>query len=257
MNDPQRHGEADSTRGKPRPGPIAPLWHTALIVLLIAGLSFAGARQAGRAGNLPLHLAPRYVLTIAYEWTLAGLAWWGIHMRGIARQQLLGVRVPGVRGWLRDLGAALIFWVIAISVLGAIAQVVDRVSGLDARRIAGITEKLAPTTGTEMVLFLILSVSAGICEEFVFRGYLQQQFARIGRSVGAGVAISALLFGCAHGYEGIPGMLLITAYGAMFSVLTLRRRGLRTGMIAHAWHDSVSATALILLRHVGFHLGTK
>jgi uncharacterized protein len=257
MNGTERQMEADSAPVEPRSGPIAPLWHTALIVLLIAGLSFTGARRVGHTGNLPLHLAPHYILTIVYEWTLAGLAWWGIHMRGVPREQLLGVRVPGVRGWLRDLGAALVFWLIAISLLGMIAQVIDHVLGLDARKIAGVTEKLAPTTGTEMVLFLILSISAGICEEFVFRGYLQQQFARIGGSIAVGVVISALLFGCAHGYEGISGMLLIAAYGAMFSVLALLRRGLRTGMIAHAWHDSVSATALILLRHYGVHLGAK
>jgi hypothetical protein len=61
------------------------------------------------------------------------------------------------------------------------------------------------------------------------------------------------MFGCAHGYEGIAGVLLIAAYGAMFSVLTLIRRGLRTAMIAHAWHDSVSGVALVSLRHYGSH----
>ena len=52
-------------------------------------------------------------------------------------------------------------------------------------------------------------------------------------------------------------MLLIAAYGAMFSVLALQRRGLRAGMIAHAWHDSVSGVALVLLRHHGLLFRAK
>ena len=75
--------------------------------------------------------------------------------------------------------------------------------------------------------------------------------------VGLSAAVSALVFGGAHGYEGIAGIVLIAAYGAMFGVLTLLRRGLRTGMIAHAWHDSISGVALVLLRHYGVHLAGK
>ncbi len=52
-------------------------------------------------------------------------------------------------------------------------------------------------------------------------------------------------------------MFLIAAYGAMFGVLALLRRGLRTGMIAHAWHDSISGLALVLLRHYGLHAAGK
>ena len=238
---------------------IAPWWHTALIVLLIVGLSVISARQIHGSGNRPLHLIPNYLLTIAYEWILAGIAWWGIRMRKVPPQQLIGEWRLDLRGWLMDLGAAILFWIVALMLLSTIAQLLQRGLGshLDPRRIADVTQKLAPTTVLEMVLFLILSISAGICEEFVFRGYLQQQFARLGGHVWIGVALSALVFGCAHGYEGISGVLLIAAYGAMFGILVLLRRGLRTGMMAHAWHDSMSGVALVLLRHHGIHFGAN
>ncbi|HEY4046644.1 MAG TPA: CPBP family intramembrane glutamic endopeptidase [Acidobacteriaceae bacterium] len=238
---------------------LAPWWHTALMVLLIVGLSVTGARQLHSSGNRPLHLLPNYMLTLVYEWLLAGLALWGLHMRGVPGRQLLGRWKPKLRDWLADFGAAIAFWLVAVMILSVIAQVLRHGFGsnLDPRKIADTTQKLAPTTGTELVLFLILSISAGICEEFVFRGYLQQQFAKLGGRVWIGVVLAALVFGCAHGYEGIAGVLLIAAYGAMFGVLALLRRGLRTGMIAHAWHDSISGIALVLLRHYGFHLGAK
>ena len=252
-------GTHDARTSLSGPRLIAPWWHTALMVLVIVGLSATGARQMHNSGNRPLHLIPNYLLTIAYEWVLAGLAWWGIHLRKTSRQQLIGEWPPALRGWLSDIGAALAFWFVALMLLSVLAQALQRVFGshLDPRRISDVTQKLAPTTGTEMMLFLILSISAGICEEFVFRGYFQQQFSLLGGRVWVGVVLAALVFGCAHGYEGISGVLLIAAYGAMFGVLALFRRGLRTGMIAHVWHDSASGVALVLLRHYGAHFGAK
>jgi CAAX protease family protein len=251
---------ADAT-AQPRKttGLIAPWWHTALLVVLIMGLSATGARQMQNVASRPLHLTPNYILTIAYEWVLAALVLWGIHLRRVPVKQLLGQWQSGLRGWVTDFGAALAFWLVALALLSLIAVALLHTLGshVDPRKIGDVTQKLAPTTLAEMFLFLILSLSAGICEEFVFRGYLQQQFARMGGGVWIGVLVSALVFGCAHGYEGVAGVLLIAAYGAMFSVLTLMRRGLRTGMIAHAWHDSVSGMALVLLRHYGSHLGAK
>jgi uncharacterized protein len=240
-------------------GLVAPWWHTALMVLVIIGLSVAGVRQLHNFGNQPLHLVANYSLTIAYEWLLAGLAVWGVHMRKVPLRQLLGEQRPGARAWLADFGFAIGYWAVALIVLALLGNVLVKVSGshIDPQKIGDVTQKLTPVTGFEMLLFLVLSVSAGICEELVFRGYLQQQFARMGRSVWAGIVLSALVFGGAHGYEGVAGILLIAAYGAMFGVLALLRRGLRTGMIAHAWHDSISGFALVMLRHYGVHLAGK
>jgi membrane protease YdiL (CAAX protease family) len=243
----------------PRGGLLAPWWHTTLMVLLILGLSIAGARQLRSFGNQPLHLASNYLLTIVYEWVLAGLVLWGIWMRKVPLRQLLGEQQPGGRGWLRDMVAALAFWAASLIVLGLLGEILVKISGshIDPQKIGDVTQKLAPVTGWDMLLFLVLSISAGFCEELVFRGYLQQQFARMGRGVWVGVVFSALVFGGAHGYEGVAGVMLIAAYGAMFGVLALKRRGLRTGMIAHAWHDAASGVALVLLRHYGVHLAQK
>jgi membrane protease YdiL (CAAX protease family) len=240
-------------------GLLAPWWHTALMVLVIVGLSIAGVRQLRSFGNHPLHLVSNYTLTIVYEWVLAGLALWGIWMRKVPLRQLLGEPRPGAHAWLVDIGAALSFWAASLILLGLLGEVLIRVSGshIDPQKIGDVTQKLAPVTGWEMFLFLVLSISAGICEELVFRGYLQQQLARVGRSLWVGVVVSALVFGGAHGYEGVAGVLLIAVYGAMFGVLALKRRGLRTGMIAHAWHDAISGAALVLLRHYGVHLSQK
>ena len=240
-------------------GLLAPWWHTALMVLLILGLSAFGVRQLRSMGDRPLHLVANYSLSILYEWVLAGITLWGIYLRKVPLRQLLGESRPGARAWLEDCGVALAYWVFALMVLGMLGAALTKLSGshIDPQKIGDVTQKLAPGTAVEMLLFLLLSISAGICEELVFRGYLQQQFARMSHRIWLGVAFAAVVFGCAHGYEGIAGILLITAYGAMFGVLARLRRGLRTGMIAHAWHDSISGVALVLLRHYGVHLAGK
>ncbi len=197
------------------------------------------------------HLA-NYGITLAWEWLLAGIALWGTRLNKTPLQELTGERRRGMRELLVDIGVAAVFWIFSVTVLGALALIL-RLFHLESAQKQ--ISQLAPATLAEGAMWIALSVSAGICEEFVFRGYLQQQFIRVTGRVWAGVLVSSVLFGCAHGYEGIAGMLMITAFGALFSLLALRRRSLRACMIAHAWHDCFTGVALALLNRAHVPLG--
>jgi hypothetical protein len=76
-----------------------------------------------------------------------------------------------------------------------------------------------------------VAVSAGFCEELVFRGYFQRQFLALTGSAGAAVALQALVFGVGHSYEGAWAVAKITAYGILFGLLAAWRRSLRPGML--------------------------
>jgi hypothetical protein len=102
------------------------------------------------------------------------------------------------------------------------------------------------------VLWILLSVTAGICEEVVFRGYLQRQLAALAKNVWAGIVLSGLIFGSAHGYEGAGRMVLVGIYGMLFGLLAHFRRSLRPGMIAHAFHDGIMGLALRFFFEVSF-----
>ena len=83
----------------------------------------------------------------------------------------------------------------------------------------------------------------------MFRGYLQRQFIGWARGrVATGVLASAVVFGSAHGYQGVLSMVLLSVFGVLFSLLALYRRSLRAGIFAHAGHDFVAGLALALLR---------
>jgi len=226
---------------------VAPWWHTALLVVLLVGVSYMNARRT-RRGGLGAHHASLYAATIAAEWVLFLLTWWGLRIRRIPIAEVLGFR-RGLRAWAQDLGAALIFWVAAVIILAAVSL------SLRAEHFASAQKTvtaLAPRGGKEMLLWIALCLSAGFCEEFVFRGYFLRQFSSPVHRVWLGVVLSSLLFGVSHGYEGMAGMIAIVVYGALFCALALVRDSLRPGMIAHAWHDIVTGVALVLLRHAHF-----
>ena len=225
---------------------LAPLWHTLLVAAAVLTVSALGLRSHAQAA-LTTHHARAYLLTILWEWSLAALVLWGLRLRRTPLRTLLGVERKGPRAWLRDAAIAIVFWLAALVVLGAVGVLLKNTHIAEQSKAA---LALAPTSGGELLLFIVLSISAGICEELLFRGYLQQQFTRLANHrIWVGVTASALLFGCAHLYEGAAGVIAITVFGAMFSLLAIERRSLRTGMIAHAWHDACSGLALFLLRH--------
>ena len=97
----------------------------------------------------------------------------------------------------------------------------------------------------EIALWVGLSLTAGICEEAIYRGYLQKQFVALTRSVPAGIILSALAFGSAHSYQGSKRVLMISVMGAMSGILAHWSRSVRPGMIAHALQDVLGA----FLRH--------
>jgi membrane protease YdiL (CAAX protease family) len=231
--------------------PIAPWWHTGLVVLLIAATSIFGSLHSAKRSMAGHHLA-NYTVTIAWEWILAAIVLWGTRLRKTPLRELLGERRRGIKELFTDVLVALFFWISSLVILAAIAVLLRFLHLESAQKQIS---QLAPSSLAEASLWITLSISAGICEEFVFRGYLQQQFARTSGRVWVGVVVSAVLFGSAHGYEGIAGMLLITAYGALFSMLAIRRESLRAGMIAHAWHDSITGIALWMLKRANVPLG--
>ncbi|MGI8771757.1 MAG: CPBP family intramembrane glutamic endopeptidase [Acidobacteriaceae bacterium] len=232
-----------STSPAPPSRLIAPWWHTLLIVLLLLGTSLGGAVTVGRSAHTDLHHALSYCVTMLWEWVLAALVYWGLRLRRVPLRSVLGAQETGAGAWVKDAGVALLFWLISLMVLGLCAQLL-RPLHVNPDSIRKIVSHLAPTSGLEVVLWIAMSITAGMVEEFIFRGYLQQQFGVLTRNAWAGLICSALMFGVAHGYEGLPGMLLITVYGGLFGVLARIRGNLRPGMMAHAWHDAVSGLAL-------------
>ena len=188
-----------------------------------------------------------YLWTMTWEWLLTGFVYLGIRKRARLRD-LIGGRWATLDAFLLDVTVATGFWLASVVVLGIAAKLMHFDEGEKIDSMHRQLGFLAPGTTLEILIWFCLSATAGFCEEVIFRGYLQQQFASITRSTLAGVLLSAIIFGAAHGYEGGPRMVLIAMFGLMFGLLAWWRRSLRPGMIAHAWHDALSGAVLRLLK---------
>jgi membrane protease YdiL (CAAX protease family) len=225
---------------------LAPVWHTVLLVavLLLGSISGSGSHHLLARGGSKLS---QYLWGITWEWILAGFVWLGIRKRYRLRD-IIGGRWASFDDFFLDILIAALFWTVAAVVLatGAKLMHLDQAQKIDAmRRQLGF---LTPNTRLELAVWFLLSSTAGVCEEFIFRGYLQLQFAAMTRSMLAGALLSAVVFGASHGYEGGARMLLIGIFGLLFGILAWWRKSLRPGMIAHAWHDALSGMILRMLK---------
>jgi membrane protease YdiL (CAAX protease family) len=94
---------------------------------------------------------------------------------------------------------------------------------------------------------MFLSLSAGICEEFTFRGYLQKQLHGCVKSATAAVMIQGVIFGAAHAYQGLKLVLTIVVLGSLIGWLAQWRKSTRPGMISHFLQDAIGG--IVLGRH--------
>jgi len=94
-----------------------------------------------------------------------------------------------------------------------------------------------PTSLLEIMVWIGVSITAGICEELAFRGFVQRQFHALTGNIGLAVLAQGLVFGLFHAYQGWKNVVVISLLGILFGALAAWRRNLRANVIVHAWAD--------------------
>ena len=214
---------------------VAPVWHTIGLLLLIAAPLVAGVRLQTRAGspgqifskNISLYFS---VQALAYEFVLIGYTWWGVRKNGGRIRDLIGGRWKRWTNILADVGLGLAL-LLAFQVM---IQVLVRI--LPASHAKSISSIL-PNTQVEILLWILLSITAGFVEEIVLRGYLQMQLACLGAPMALATLGQALIFGAGHSYEGFHSVIFISVFGILAGLLAAWRKSLRPGIIGHALTD--------------------
>jgi membrane protease YdiL (CAAX protease family) len=211
--------------------PIAPWWHTAFVLLILATGSVAGYYLHGFPNRHLPYVGARlsgYITSLAEEWLLVLLVWLWLKRRGLSIAHLSSGRWHNLRAFWRDLAFALGFLVVGIPLTSGLARLTR--SKFDAA-------SFLPHTALELAVYILLSLCAGFCEELVFRGYLLRQFAARTNSVLLGIGLQGLVFGLAHGYQGRI-MAVIVIYGWLFGAFVTWRRSLLPAMLAHGLQDT-------------------
>jgi hypothetical protein len=228
-----------ASAGYPQVGSFS---HTMVVLAVIGGWAFLQKVLMDRSGAYPNRVRG-YLIGLCFEWVLFAVMLVGVRRYGGSFSLVLGERWRSARQVWRDIGIALAFWVVALVLLWVFGLLL-RIHG-DNRAVTA----MLPHGVLEVVLWIALSVSAGICEEAIFRGYLQAQFMSATKNAWVGIVLAAAVFGGAHAYQGFRMVILIALYGLMFGRLAYWRGSVRPGMIAHAWQDSLSGVLTAMMRH--------
>lgn len=104
--------------------------------------------------------------------------------------------------------------------------------------------KILPHSGVERAWFVGVALTAGICEEILYRGYLPWWIDGWLGVAGPGLVLSAIVFGLGHAYQGRKGVLVTGLLGLFFSGLVWVARSLVPAQILHVVVDLVNGIAV-------------
>jgi len=177
-----------------------------------------------------------YGSTIAFQWVAAGVAGWRAWALGFTTEQL-GVAVPGRTRLLviTALGSVLI-----VTLQWLNLQRMGRSTSPLRRPLQALAERILPQSTVELIPFFALAITAGLCEEFLYRGFAMAVLSRTGLPSGVVILLSAILFGLAHLYQGRAGFVSTTLLGILFGI---SRAALGSLVPVTAWHIGVDLVA--------------
>jgi membrane protease YdiL (CAAX protease family) len=233
-----------------------PIWIDHVLFIVLALLfpiraSTFGYRRLLLAGpeELPRVRLSVYRQAVVIQWGLSALvvAVWIVQRRLWAALGLKPVLSWGLLGVA--LGLAVIVLVLlrqhraALASDEALAEVRSRMSHL---------EPMFPASPEELRWFYRLSMTAGVCEELLYRGYMIWYLSHwTGLFQAAGIA--SLIFGVGHAYQGWRGVLGTTLLGAFLAGVFILTGSLYAAMLAHALMDIHSGH----LSYVAFRRGRE
>ena len=111
-----------------------------------------------------------------------------------------------------------------------------RMAGPPPQAIAAIL----PVSSGERIVWALVSVTVGACEELVFRGYLRIQLGAFTGRAWLAILIQAAIFGLAHAQQGAASAIRIAIYGLALGAVAQSRRSVVPCILAHVATDLVS-----------------
>jgi membrane protease YdiL (CAAX protease family) len=192
-------------------------WAIAVLLLVVAPIGGIRTRrrfERSVASGQPDARVPPYVWAMVRQWaiTLIVLAFWIGLSRPVAA---LGLVWPA--------GSAVWWTALIVGLVGGLyaLQVTSVRRSADAR--AKVREQLAsrpsvrlilPATPRELRVFAAVAVTAGFCEEMLYRGYLLWFLSSL-MPWPAAIAAAIAAFGIGHVYQGRRDVFLTAAVGAI------------------------------------------
>ena len=215
------------------PEPVAPSWHTGALITLMVAVATTGwvLERSGVGARMPAEtgrIAGVYLPMLLVQWGLF------LYVTRVGRgrhalRTLLGPRWGRPEGIVGDLSWAL--------VLGLLVEASELALGHWGMARSEELRTFLPRSALERLVWPLVALSAGTCEEVVYRGYLQTQLLAFTRRPWLAIGLQAVLFGLAHGEQGLPTVARFGLYGVALGALARRRGSLLPGMVGHVAID--------------------
>jgi len=219
-------------------------WDFVLILLFLGVIiPWRGAARMKRLMSKPeLSTVDRlslYVSTIFFQWLIVAIVAFRCLVRSVSPEEL---GISTADGWR-------IAW-ITIGLTGFLC--LNQVMGLrrimkipESRRgsVFAITEKIMPRSQVETWVYIALACTAGISEEFLYRGFVFMAFTRMIVNYGPpsilAAILSSALFSLAHVYQGRRGIITTCVVGMIFALVRIWTGSLIPAINAHIGIDLV------------------
>jgi len=180
-----------------------------------------------------------YFSTIAFQWLAVAVVAWRAWAQGLTLEEL-GLLIHGRE---RILLAA----IVGAATVGGLQWLnlrrIGKSSGKARSLLQGLAERILPQSRVEFLPYLALALTAGLCEEFLYRGFAMAALTRVGLPVWGVVLLSSILFALAHLYQGRGGLVSTLAIGAVFGTARIAYDGLVPVICWHAAIDGVAGVA--------------
>lgn len=183
----------------------------------------------------------RWIGTRLFFWLLlGGLA---IYSRKIEHKSICNIEQKKYAWWFYVLAMIVMFLVITFG--SAILLLFSKLISND--QISTNYHSLKMLFAQYPVLGILTALTAGVTEEFFFRGYLQNRLTLLSNKY-VGIIVSALLFGLLHYNYGTLIQVLFPFYlGLIFSIFYDKYKNITFLMVFHFLWDAV---ALYNLTHI-------
>lgn len=183
-----------------------------------------------------------YRHTVVMEWLFLAMlmAAWAIFDRPVAD---LGFVKPGGAGFWAGVAVLLVF----CALLLVSWQSARKASKADKAKQAKSLGKLArylPHTSGELRSFVGVSITAGIVEEIIYRGFVLWYLGQF-MPLWAAVVVSSVAFGFAHSYQGAAGAMRCGLIGLAFGIYYVITGSIWLPIIAHIMLDALQGGALL------------
>ena len=180
-----------------------------------------------------------YASTIAFQWLAVAIVGWRVWTHGYTAQQLGLI--------FHDRTKLLIAGIIGGALIASLQWLnlrrVSRIPPESRGPLQAIAERILPQTAIELPPYLALAITAGLCEEFLYRGFAMAALVRAGLTAWLVVLVSSILFGLAHSYQGRGGIVMTFVVGLVLGASRLAYNSLAPAIFWHSAIDIVAGVA--------------